>query len=67
MVAKLKDKFLPRDYPITLFRQIHNLKQRLFSVRQYIKELYKINIREGYIEDTSKKVARYINGIRIDI
>jgi hypothetical protein len=37
------------------------------SVREYTEEFYKVNIRAGYIENTSEKVARYINGLRLYI
>ena len=37
------------------------------TVREYTEEFYKINLREGYIEDTTTKVARYLNGLRYDI
>ena len=36
-------------------------------MREYTKEFYKINLREGYIEDTVEKVAKYLNGLRYDI
>ena len=32
-------------------------------MKEYTKELYKVNIREGYVEDNPKRVARYINGL----
>eukprot|EP00253_Pinus_taeda_P016787 PITA_16787 len=34
MVAKLKGRFLPRDYQITLHRQVQNLRQRGLSVKE---------------------------------
>ena len=36
-------------------------------MREYIEEIYKVNLREGYIKDTSKKTTIYINGMRMDI
>ena len=36
-------------------------------MREYTEELYKVNMRACYIEDTSEKTARYINGLRMDI
>ena len=45
MVAKLRGKFLPSDYQLSLFRQMHNLRQRLMTVKEYTKEFYKVNIR----------------------
>ena len=67
MIAKPKEKFLPKDYQLSLYRQMQNLRQRLLTVREYIEEFYKINIRAGYTEDTSEKVARYMNGLKFDI
>jgi hypothetical protein len=67
MVAKMKAKFIPRDYEITLFRRMQNLRQKLMSVKEYTKELYRINIRVGHPERGDEKVARYMNGLRYDI
>ena len=36
-------------------------------MKEYTEEFYKINLRVGYIEDTTKKVARYLNGLKFDI
>ena len=36
-------------------------------MREYIEEFYKVNLRAGYIEDTSEKTTKYINGLRMDI
>ena len=46
---------------------MQNLKQRTVIVKEYTEELYKINLRAGYIEDTIEKVARYLNGLRFDV
>lgn len=67
MVAKLRGKFLPKDYQLSLFRQMQNLRQRLMSVKEYTERFYKVNIRAGYVEDTAEKIARYMNGLRLDI
>jgi hypothetical protein len=67
MVAKMKAKFIPRDYQITLFRRMQNLRQKLMTVKEYIEEFYKINIRAGHRESDDEKVARYMNGLRYDI
>ena len=47
MVAKLKDKFMPKDYQIKLFRKLKNLRQKGMTVKEYTKEFYKLNIRTG--------------------
>jgi hypothetical protein len=33
MIAKMKAKFIPRDYQITLFRRMQNLRQKLMTVK----------------------------------
>lgn len=35
MVTKMKGKFLPKDYHLTLYRQMQNLRQRLMLVKEY--------------------------------
>ena len=35
MVAKMRAKFLPKDYKLSLYRQMQNLRQRLLTVREY--------------------------------
>jgi hypothetical protein len=63
MVVKMKAKFIPKDYQITLFQTMHNLRQKLMSVKEYTEEFYKINIRAGHRESDDEKVARYMNGL----
>ena len=46
---------------------MQNLKHRVMTVKEYIEEFYKINLREGYIEDIAEKVSRYLNGLKYDI
>jgi hypothetical protein len=67
MVAKMKAKFIPKDYQITLFRRMQNLRQKLMTVKEYTEEFYRINIRAGHRESDDEKVARYMNGLRYDI
>jgi hypothetical protein len=50
MVAKLKEKFMPKDYQINLFRRMQNLRQRGLTVKEYTEEFYKLNIRAGQRE-----------------
>jgi len=64
MVARLKRKFMPRYYQLNLFRQMKNLTQRGMSIKEYIEEFYKLNIRVGHIEENPEKVVRYLNGLR---
>jgi hypothetical protein len=67
MVAKLKAKFIPRDYQIELFRKLQNLRQRGMTVKEYTEEFYRLNIRTGQREKDDEKVSRYINGLRYEI
>jgi hypothetical protein len=67
MVVKMKAKFIPKDYQITLFQRMKNLRQKLMLVKEYTEEFYKINIRAGHWESDDEKVARYMNGLRYDI
>jgi hypothetical protein len=67
MIAKMKAKFIPRDYQITLFRRMQNLRQKLMTVKEYTEEFYRLNIRAGHRESDDEKVARYMNGLRYDI
>ena len=67
MVAKMRGKFLPKDYQLGLYKQMQNLRQRMLTMREYTKEFYKVNLRAGYIEDTSEKTTGYINGLIMDI
>jgi len=63
----LKDKFIPKDYQINMFRKLQNLRQKGKSVKEYTEEFYKLNIRVGKREKDDEKVARYINGMRYEI
>lgn len=67
MEAKLKEKFLPKDYQVILYRQVQNLKQRGMTVKEFTEEFYKLNLRAGYVEDTPEKTARFVNGLRGEI
>jgi hypothetical protein len=67
MIAKMKMKFIPKDYQITLFQRMQNLRQKLMSVKEYTEEFYKLNIRASHHESDDEKVARYMNGLRYDI
>jgi hypothetical protein len=55
MIAKMKEKFIPRDYQITLFRRIQNLRQKLMTVKEYTEEFYKLNIKAGHCESNDEK------------
>ena len=44
MIAKMKVKFILRDYQITLFRRMQNLRKKLMTVKEYTEEFYRLNI-----------------------
>ena len=67
MLTKLRGKFLQGDYQLSLFRQMQILRQRLLIVKEYTKEFYKSSIRAEQIQEREEKVARYINGLRMEI
>jgi hypothetical protein len=67
MIVKMKVKFSPKDYQITLFWRMQNLRQKLMSVKEYTEEFYRLNIKAGYRESDDEKVSRYMNGLRYDI
>jgi hypothetical protein len=35
MVAKIKVKFMPKDYQINMFRRMQNLRQKGLNVKEY--------------------------------
>jgi hypothetical protein len=67
MIAKMKEKFIPRDYQICLFRRMQNLRQKMMTVKEYTEEFYRLNIGVGHRESNDEKVARYMNGLRYEI
>ena len=67
MVAKLKAKFIPKDYQINLFRKLQNLRQKGMTVKEYTEEFYRLNIRTRQRERDEEKFARYLNGLRYKI
>jgi len=50
-----------------LFRKLYNLRHKGFSVKEYTKEFYKLNIRVGHRENDEEKISMYINGLRYEI
>ena len=36
-------------------------------MREYTKEFYKLNLMAAYVEESTEKAARYVNGLRMDI
>eukprot|EP00253_Pinus_taeda_P002743 PITA_02743 len=58
MVAKLKGRFMPKDYQVELYRRVQNLRQKGMTVKEYTEEFYRVNLRAGYTDDTPEKKAR---------
>eukprot|EP00253_Pinus_taeda_P030856 PITA_30856 len=67
MVAKLKGRFLPKDYQVELCRRVQNLRQKGMTVKEYTEEFYWVNLRAGYTDQTPEKTAQYVNGLRMEI
>ena len=67
MVTKLKAKFIHANYDLELFKKLQNLKQKDMTMKDYTKEFYKLTIQSWHRELSKDKVARYINGLRINI
>jgi hypothetical protein len=44
-----------------------NLRQKLMTVKEYIEEFYRLNIRAVHHKSDDEKVARYMNGLRYNI
>ena len=40
MVENMKSKFLPKDYQLTLYRQVQILKKKMMAMREYTEEFY---------------------------
>ena len=67
MVNKVKNKFLPIDYQVSLLRKMQNLKQKDMTMKEYTKEFYRLDLRSGHVDDDVEKIARCINGLRSGI
>jgi hypothetical protein len=67
MVAKMKSKFILRDYQINLFGRMQNLRQKGMTLKEYTEEFYILNISASHHESDDEKVARYMNGLRYEI
>jgi hypothetical protein len=67
MVAKMKAKFIPKDYQINMFRKMQNPRQKGMIVKEYTKEFYRLNIRTRQRERGEEKNSRYIIGLRYEI
>ncbi|XP_071713605.1 uncharacterized protein [Rutidosis leptorrhynchoides] len=59
--------FLPIDYEQTLFANYHNCKQFSRSVTEYSEEFLRLASRNNLNESDSQQVARFNNGLRVEI
>ena len=64
MVNKVKKKFLPTNYHVSLLRKMQNLRQKDMTVKEYTEEFYRLEIRSRHLDDDVEKIARLINGLR---
>ena len=64
MVNKVKNKFLPIDYQVSLLRKMQNLRQKDMTVKEYTKEFYSLDITSRHVDYKVEKVARYVNDLR---
>jgi hypothetical protein len=47
LVAKMKAKFIMKEYQINLFKRLKNLRHKILSGKEYTGEFYRLNIRAG--------------------
>ena len=47
MLDKIKIQFIPKDYQLTLIRQLQNLRQKGITVKEYTEEFFRMSIRAG--------------------
>jgi hypothetical protein len=68
MVAKLKEKFIPKDYQINLLRRMQNLREKGMTLKEYTEEFYRLNS-QGWTkrERNEERVSIYINDLIYDI
>ena len=67
IVTKLKAKFIPTNYELTLFKILQNLKQKDMSMKDYTKEFYKLTMWSRHRELSKQTVAQYVNYLRFNI
>ena len=53
---KVKNKFFPTDYQVSLLRKMQNMRQRDMIVKEYTEEFYKLDIRFGHVDDDVEKI-----------
>jgi hypothetical protein len=50
-----------------MFIRFQNLRQKGMTMKEYIEEFYRLNIKVGQKERDEEKIVRYINGLRYEI
>ena len=63
MLDKIKSQFMPKDYQLTLIRQLQNLRQKGMTVKEYIEEFFKMSLIVGQTQGDIERMARYLNGL----
>lgn len=63
----VKENYLLEDYEVQLHQTRKNLKQRDMDISTYTEEFQKLGLRSKLVEPESVKVARYLNGLRMNI
>ena len=66
MKAKIKQQFLHADHEVQ-FKKLQSLKQREMDVSAYMEEFHRLTLRAKKQEEEPKRVARYLNGLRMNI
>lgn len=67
MLKKLKNQFILTNYELELLKRLQNLRKKERSMKEYTKGFYNMIIRTIHIKASKEKVARYLNGPRINI
>ena len=52
---------MPKDYLLTLIRQLQNIRQKGMTVKEYIEEVFKMSIRSRQTQGGVERVSIYIN------
>ena len=67
MLYKIKCQFMPKDYQLTLIRQLQNIRKKGVTFKEYTEEFFKLHIRDVQMQGDIERVVRYINGLRYEI
>ena len=67
MLHNIKSQFMPKDYQLNIIRQLHNLRQKSMTMKEYVDYLFIPSIRAWHTQGGLERLARYINGLIYDI